>query len=257
MTNGRIGGLLGVAGIWAGLVLALVGPGSFSTAGRAVLDHAGYAVLGCAAVVLLYNLAPKGTLTGPLLLGAVGVVLIALTGDWRISQDGWSVAGLAIALAATSVVLRRPAGSGPPAPTRRTSGLLLNRHLIYDLDAEAPERLDVTALLCRVVIDLRSAGTPRTGPLEVVVSSAAGHVDLAFPSHWPVVAGRTAASRKIRLDGFLDTAEDFDDPRSHEQAQRLSEIEAEWQARARTADRGIAVVVHVAGIGGSVRVRDR
>ncbi len=71
------------------------------------------------------------------------------------------------------------------------------------------------------------------------------------------MVGRTNASRSIRLDGLLDATEVFDDPRSSEQGERLQEIEAEWQIYSRTGETGTAVVLHVAGVGGSVHLRDR
>ncbi|GID29520.1 hypothetical protein Abr02nite_45030 [Paractinoplanes brasiliensis] len=214
-------------------------------------------MIALAVAVLLYNMVPRGALLGPVILAAAGLAIVTTTRGWWSSRQLWMFVGFALAVLGAMVATRRAVGTHDLSPIQRLFGFLLSRHVIYDLDAEAPERLDVAAVLCKVVIDLRSAVAPRTGPLEIVASSVGGRIELALPQHWPVVAGRLAASRRVRLDGFVDHADAFDDPRSPEQSQLLQDLEGEWQERAASDDPATSVVVHVAGVGGSVRVRGR
>jgi hypothetical protein len=117
--------LAGLCAIAVGTVLAVDGPARVESVARELTRHSGVGIIGIAVAVLIYNIAPWGSLAGPLVLAVLGACVLAWQDHWRSARSGWVVAGIAIALLGGLVVIRKHsviATADPVRPmTRSTS----------------------------------------------------------------------------------------------------------------------------------------
>jgi hypothetical protein len=107
--------LIGFTAAVAGTTLAIDGPTSVVAFLSWLLSHAGVIVLGIAVVGLVRNIGPRGSLVGPLVLGAGGLAAAMLHERWWPTIGGWSVAGVGIAAAGGLMIMGR---EGPRARCR-------------------------------------------------------------------------------------------------------------------------------------------
>jgi hypothetical protein len=257
VVSGRLIRLIGLAVTVVGTMLAVDGPGSVAGLFRWVFAYAGVIVVGVAVVALVRNVAPRGSLVGPVALGVVGLTVVMLRQRWWPGIGGWSAAGVGMALVGGLIVMQRGSPPVRPGPVRRVVGAVFNREIVYGAGHDAPERLSVVAIGCRIKVNLVSAGLPRHGLVEINIVCLVGHVEIAVPLSWPVVAGRVNNTHGVRLSGSLDSTETFDDPREGDQAEELGELAARRKKATRTRKAGVPVVVHIVGYGGGVTVVDR
>lgn len=249
--------LAGLAAVGVGTILAIDGPDGVSGLLRWLVSHVGMIILGVTVVGLLHNIAPRGSVVGPGALGTIGLAVVMFQEGWWPPLGAWPMIGIGIALAGGFIVMQENVPPPQPAPIRRVVGALFNREVIYLAGQDAPQRLSVIALGCRVNVNLASAGLPRYEPVEINIACLLGHVEIALPNHWPVVAGRVGSTRSVRLTGLLDSADTFDDPQAEDQLEALHELVARRRKAARMRKPGSAVVVHIVGFGGGVTVLDR
>jgi hypothetical protein len=73
----------------AGMVLFADGPAGIERLARLVWERAGVILLVLAGAALITNVAPKGTMAGPLALGAIGAGIVM----WGRSPAVWQLAG--------------------------------------------------------------------------------------------------------------------------------------------------------------------
>jgi len=257
MDGRRIVEVLGVVCVWVGAVLAAQGPEGVAWIVVGLTQHMALILLCLATGALLYNIAPRGALPGPLLLGSAGLTVLAIRNQWWNDQDVWFLTGTALAIVGGLTVMRKRQTTLRSNPVRRIVGAIVRRRLVVEADQYAPERIVVLAICGRVEIDLRLARLPRYGPVEVMVSCWMSAVELFVANHWPVVAGRVHAARGIQLEGCLDSSELFDEPESEEQGERLVQLAKERQISMKADQEGSAIVVHVLGLGGSVSISGR
>lgn len=240
-----------------GAILVVAGPAGLAAAVRVLLGHAGLVLIGMALAALLYNLAPQGTLAGPVVLAAVGGAVLAWQRGWWSARSIWALVGLALALTGGALVIRKDPGVVTTEPVRRIVAPAVRRRLAFRSEEGAPERLRLVAVAARIDVDLRQAQPPAYGPMEVFVSCWGGTICFDIPDSWAVVAGRLTAARSIRFEGILDSADTFPDPDDPEMAERLAQIASSRKDSTGATDVGAAIVVHVLGIGGSVTVDRR
>jgi hypothetical protein len=246
--------LAGLCAIAAGTVLAVDGPTRAELVARELTRHSGVGIIAVAAAVLIYNIAPRGTLAGPLVLAAFGACVLAWQDHRWSARSGWAVAGIAIALLGGFVVIRKDSVIATADPVRRAIALLARRRLPFGPEQIAPERLSLIAVLALFEVDLSSAQRPAYGPVEIFITCWGGMVCLDVPDGWAVVAGRMTAARSIRYSGTLDSPDPFPNPEEASAAERLAELADERSRLLTQSGSGTAVVVHVLGFGGHVRI---
>lgn len=255
--------MAGIAAVWLGAVLTTGGLAAVETAAVAGGRAAGVLLVVGAIGCLLANIAPRGTLLGPLLLLAVGLAVVALQRDWLSSRGGWPAVGFLISVGGAFMTTRSTPPTQPPEPVRRVFGVALRRRLSYRAGEAAPAQLRLITIVNRTEIDLSAAGLPEFGDIvELVVTSVFGTVEIDLPPSWPVVAGRVTASRHVRLSGVLDSDVSFDDPDAdadpdtgESQQDGLDLIIGKRKQATGSAHGGAAVVIHVLGWGGSITVK--
>jgi hypothetical protein len=247
----RVAGLCAVA---VGAVFAVDGPAKVEALARDLIRHAGLGLIAVAVIVLVYNLAPRSALAGPILLAIVGVLVLAWQNHWWTVRSGWSAAGTAIALLGGYLAMRRTPSKATTDPAQRLTAVLLNRRILCRPDEPAPERLNTIAILSRIDVDLSSTQRPAYGPIEMFVTCWGAAVYLKLPRHWALVAGRLAAAKSIRFSGALDWPEPFPNPDQPDAAERLEAIAAERAMVTGRPHESAAVVVHVLGIAGHVSI---
>lgn len=252
---GRVGGLSGLGLVVVGVILAVDGPHGIATAAGLVGDHVGVVLVAAAVAGLVHNLAPRGTVIGPAVLAGAGVGALALRYGWWSARDVWVVVGAALVIAGGLMAVGGQSRPLRSDPARRVVAVLFRRTVEFRSGEDAPERLTVVAVFTRCEVDLRRAELPRYGPVEIMVSCWASVVTLRLPGHWPVVAGRVTAARHVRMCGSLDSTDPFESP--EEKRDELVDLAAERQEREGSARKGVATVVHVVGVGGSVVIGDR
>ncbi|MGB6165500.1 MAG: hypothetical protein WCF33_07130 [Pseudonocardiaceae bacterium] len=191
MDGRRIVEVLGVVSVWVGAVLAAQGPEGVVAVAAGLNQHIGLILLCLAACALLHNMAPRGALSGPLLLGGAGFTVLVIRNQWWNARDIWLLTGTTLAIAGGLILMRKRQSTLRSDPVRRIVGVIFRRRPVINSDQYAPERLLVLAIFGRVDIDLRSARIPRYGPVEVMVSCWMGTVKLFVADHWPVVAAGT------------------------------------------------------------------
>jgi hypothetical protein len=202
-------------------------------------------------------MAPRGALSGPFLLGGAGFAVLAVRNQWWNARDIWLLTGTALAIAGGLTLMRKRQSPFRSDPVRRIAGAIVRRRLVINSDQCAPDRLLVLAIFGRVDIDLRSAGVPSYGLVEVMVSCWMGTVEFFVADHWPVVAGRVHAARGVKLEGILDSTETFDEPESKEHEETLQELIRKRQVSMKSEREGSVVVIHILGLGGSVSISGR
>lgn len=257
MVSSRSIRLIGLAATVAGTLLSVDGPQSLAALFHWLFSYAGVILLVIAAIGLVRNIAPRGSVTGPLLLGAIGLAVVMFREGWWPAAGAWSATGVGLAVAGGLMVMQPEKPPLRSSPVRRTVGALFNREITYSQGQDAPELLSIVAIGCRFRVRLASAGQPTYGLVEINVVSLLGHVEFSLPRGWPVVAGRVSNTHGVRLSGLLDSTETFDDPRDPEQAGDLDELVARRKKAVRTRQTGVPVVVHIVGWGGSVTILDR
>ena len=248
-----LAGLLGLAMIGVGAIVAVDGLDGVVRVAQALVAHVGVVLVALAIVLLAHNMAPAGTWVGPLTVGGVGVAILAWQHGWGFGAI-WAAAGGMMMLVGGRIVMSMRFESEPieAAPVRRLIGVLARRRLGFTSTQHAPERLRILAVGARIDIDMRAARLPAVGPVEVLISCWEGAVKLQLPQHWAVVAGRVTTGRAIRLAGVLDSSEVFEDPEN--QADRLGDIAEERRQATNAPAVGAAIVVHVLGLGGAVTI---
>jgi hypothetical protein len=249
----RVTGLVAVV---TGTALTLDGPEAVEAALGWLFTHADLIVIGVAVMGLLHNIAPRGALAGPLILGAAGLTAAVIRGHSLPAMGGWSTVGAGVAVVGGLMVMRRTSQPAQPDPVRRVVAAVFSREIVYEAGQDAPERLSVVAIGCPVDVNLKAAGLPRHRLVEINIVCIAAHVRIAVPANWPVVAGRVAGTRGVRLSGLLDSTETFDDPRDDEQAEDLNDLAVRKMKAARRRRVGSPVVVHIVGWAGSVAIAD-
>ena len=244
--------LVGLAVFGFGLVLAIDGPTRVGEVTHDIARHAGACILAAAVIVLIYNLAPRGTLLGPAVLAVAGLGVLTWQNQWWPVKPEWAALGITMLLLGGVVVIRKDRVVATSDPTRRLVALFTRRRVALGALDNAPEQLSLIAFLAPLEVDLTSAQRPSYGPVEVLVTCWGGAVRLTVPSHWAVVAGRLAAARAIQFSGALDSSDAFPSPEDDVAAEQLAELA---KSRARLPDEtGTVVVIHVLGLGGSVTV---
>lgn len=178
MAQGERGGRASQVRIWAGLAAVAIGSllvGDATQRGAAAVELAGrwwpWALLALACVNLLRSAVPVGSLIGPLVLGAVGVIgLVAFHGaDGRLVRDQLAPALL---MATGAALVLSPSRGG-----HRTSWTRLLATGDVVVSPSASRLYTLRAVLGELRADLCEA----QGEVEVNVTAIAGHVRLTIP----------------------------------------------------------------------------
>lgn len=251
----------------AGIILVAYGPEAFRRVGHLVVAYGGYALLGAAAVVVFIRIVPRNARMLPIILIVGGLALIGLQQRSAWYAHRWALGGALLVLTGVGLATlparpeRQRDESKWPTPYRRETCVVISREVKISGKYETPTVLLLTALAGTLEADLAEAKVP-TGSygMEIFVRCAiGGRVKLRLPADWAVAAGRLGSAYGISWDDKFefDSGELFVDPYAVEPGERLAAL-AEDRRKAipdsKMRAEGFWVVVHVAGLGGSVRI---
>lgn len=243
----------------AGAVLVSAGPGPLLDLARWVLDRAAVLMIAAAVGTALWLAVPRESRGLPLVLAGAGVLVWLLQhGAGGSAITGGALIGLGAVLATmrdAGTALRRSAFPGsfkddvdPVHTYWRVGG---GPAIRATADDELPRVLRLRAIGTPLVrVDLTAADPVQYDWLEIALTCWLAEVELSVPPTWAVVAGRVAATRRVRFVGSLDSTTLFTDV--GKQHGTLSAVAAQ-----RDEKRPFAVVVHVAGAVGTVRLAGR
>jgi len=248
--------LTGALGGMIGTTLALDGATGLRSLLAVTQNAVPYLLIATALAVLVRVLSPTAFVVFPVLLLALSFVLLAERHDWWGVLDPpslWlTLATAGVVTATFSVPLRDD-----------LSGHAVRRRAIcwprtYRCGEIAPAYIHLTATLAHAVIDLRPATRAHDKVVEVFVRRWGGRVDLQVPDRWLVLVGRVKPLSTHRvLIGPVDDTKVYANPAGEDRAAIEELLEKADQAAESSGDTAspsrIAVVVHVLGIGGSVR----
>ena len=222
---------------------------------RVIADSAGLLLVALAVTALIHNTRPGLSVLTPMLVGLVGLAVVARQYGWWESRWQWPVLGSSLALFGGVIAVRsaRPVRK-TRHPVDRVVAALFDRRISYP-GAPAPERIRVRAAFCRVHIDLSGSEPAQYGPTEIMISQCAAAIKIIVPAHWPAVAGRVDNRWGTTLRGNLDSTQYFDDPANAEQGAALDALASERQEATSVRLPGTPVVVHLMGIGGRLVIR--
>ena len=249
----------------AGVALAAAGPDAFRRIGHLTLSYGGYALLATAALLVFIRVVPRNARITPVVLALGGLALLGLRHRSAWYAHRWALVGALLVLAGVGLATRpaRPARqhaeSKWPTPYQREL-CLLPRTVDIKGKFGTPTILTLTAVAGRLKVNLAEAEVPVGYGMEIFVRCAlGGAVELRFPADWAVAAGRLSAAHRIAWDDKFefDSPELFVDPRAEGSSKTLFDLaknrrEATPDSKIRAT--GVWVVVHVAGLGGSVRI---
>lgn len=241
---GALGGIIGTA-------LALNG----ATALRSLLivtqDAAPYLLIATALAFVVRVLNPPRLIVFPALLIALGLALLAQRHNWWGDLDLpslWLVLAVAGVVLATFAVPLHDDLSGAAVRCRT---ICWPRS--YRCRDTAPAYIHLTATLAQSVIDLTSADHAHSQIIEVFVRRWGGRVELRVPAQWLILVGRvTPVSTGLMPVGDVDSTKVYRDPADKDRNAIEKLLEKSDAANSGAPPR-VAVVVHVLGIGGSVR----
>jgi hypothetical protein len=245
--TGALGGMIGTA-------LALDGATGLRSLLAVTQDAVPYLLIASALAVLVRVLSPSVLVVFPVLLLALSFVLLAERHDWWGVLDPpslWLTLAAAGVMAATFAV---PLGDDLSGHAVRRRAICWTR--TYHCRETAPAYIHLTATLAQAVVDLTPATYVHDTVVEVFVRCWGGRVELRVPDRWLILVGRmNPLSTNLVPIGVVDSTKVYADPRSEDYAaimKLLDETDQPTEGRGDTATRA-AVVVHVLGIGGSVR----
>lgn len=246
--------ILGLACVVAGTVMVLGGASSATSAASAVWANLDLILIVIGSAALGRHFLQRDIPRGPVAVATCGLVLLAWRQNWIRQESLIVLVGTVVLLGGANVALGAvPAGRSDTA-VQTVGALLARRKRSFGIDEEPPERLRAWSLLGRIDLDLRRAEIPRYGPIELLISSWGGDLRLRLPNDWVVVAGRTRSSYRMHLSGLLDSKRSFNDPDSPEQLEQLERLREERSAQTGSTRANAAVVVHLLGVGGRVKV---
>lgn len=170
---------LGFALAITGTALILDGPGHLTAAGRWTYDHAGMLILVAAGLLALTAAIPPDRRAGPLILAAIGAVVLAEQEGYGPQTHWWTwagaiVVGMGLVLGLRS---RRPApGPDPgPAPARvdpvhTYRGVIRSRTVTFEAGEPMPVYTRLLAVGSRVRLDLGAAAPGRATLAEISIA---------------------------------------------------------------------------------------
>lgn len=248
--------LIGALGGMIGTALALDGAAGLRSLLAVTQDAVPYLLIATALAVLVRVLSPSVLVVFPVLLIALSFVLLAERHDWwRVLNPPslWLTLATAGVVAATFAV---PLRDDLPGHAVRRRAICWPK--TYPCGERAPAYIHLTATLAQAVVDLTPATRAHDTVLEVFVRCWGGRVELRVPDRWLILVGRmNPLSTNLVPIGAVDSIEVYADPRSKDRAaigKLLNKRDQLAGSSGGTASLPhVAVVVHVLGIGGSVR----
>ena len=250
----------------AGVVLVAYGPDALRRIGHLVVVYGGYVLLGAAALLIFMRMVPRNARTMPVILALGGLALIGLQHRSEWYAHRWAVVGTLLILAGAGLSRHPPhptrqrTGSKWPTPYRRVV-CVWPRKVEFTGDYGTPTVLALTAIVGKLEVDLTGAAVPRLSHgMEIFVRCAlGGRVKLRLPPDWAVAAGRLSSAYGITWDDTFkfDSGELFVDPYAEDWSKKLTMLAKDRREAIRDSTiriAGVWVVVHVAGLGGSVRI---
>lgn len=233
--------------IGAGSVLAAAGPAALAMSLNTLWMSAGWVLAVVTALSLLFAIAPRGTLAGPLTLAGVSVALLAWRLEWWRSDTTWSVVGLAAIVAGGVLVFRSRTESESIDPVLTCVGVIFPRLFRMPGAARPPSAMHVVSIGARVRIELESTEPPRFDVIELMLFCWGGRVEIVTPAGYNIVAGRVETTHGMSFEGTLDSPDQFPHPREPPYARQLAELPMKPHQ-----ERNISVVIHAGGVGGHV-----
>lgn len=239
--------IVGALLVAVGSVIVVAGPQPVVGMGQWLLHHSGTLLLALAAAVALWKAVPREARKWPLLLAAVGVVVLLV----QHGVDPMAVAGgVLVGFGALMSGLR-------PGDSFRDDidPVHIYRRIFYGRNIKArplqpvPQLLRLLAVGTTVKIDLTAARRGEFDFLELAVTCWFARVEIVLPPHWAVAAGRLAATTGVRFTGVLDTATLITDVYDEGQTAELTSIATERAGHAEDTGlvRRVGVVIHAAG----------
>lgn len=238
--TGALGGMIGTA-------LALDGAADLGSLLAVTQDAVPYLLIATALAVLVRVLPPSVLVVFPVLLIALSGVLLAERHDsWGVLDPPslWLMLATAGVVTATFAVPLRDDLSGDAV---RRRAICWPR--TYRCRDTAPAYIHLTATLAQAVVDLVPAKYAYGRVVEVFVRRWGGRVELRVPDQWLVLVGRVRpVSTGLVPIGAVDSTAVYADPAGKDRTAIEELLDSETASPPR-----VAVVVHVFGIGGSVR----
>lgn len=247
--TGALGGMIGTA-------LALDGATGLRNLLAVAQDAVPYLLIATALAVLVRVLSPSALVVFAVLLLALSFVLLAERHDWWRVFDPpslWLTLATAGVVAATFAVPLRDDLSGHAV--RRRAICWPREYRCRDI---APAHIHLTATLAQAVVDLVPATRAHDTVVEVFVRRWGGRVELRVPDRWLVLVGRVRPlSAHLGLIGPVDDTKVYANPAGEDRDDIEKLLKEADQAAEGSGDTAspprVAVVVHVLGLGGSVR----
>lgn len=153
-------------------------------------------------ILLLRVLAPRGALTGPLVLMGAGGIWAAASGGLldslaveRVLPIVLTIGGVAIAMSSRS----HEADLDTGVVTR--TAFLLPRRVKLD---KTPEKLVLRALVGDANVNLSQLSREPMDDLQLDLSIFYGRIELLLPRQWTVVHGQVESARRVAVSGKLD-----------------------------------------------------
>lgn len=226
--------LLALVAVSAGSVLAAAGPPGLARLGTLLLANLGWLLLTLGVLALLWAIAPRGALLGPLLLIGAGLVIIG----WP-RPEIWTFSGSAITVGGGLMLLRR-------GQSRRSDDPVVRRGIIglagrARMPDRCPEQIHLRPVVGRLTLSLFDVEPPSSQIVEVLITCWGGWVRLHVPPDWAVVGGRLAAATMISFSGKLDSKQLV-----------LSRSSVDGKLFGELSPGPALVIVHVMGFGGGV-----
>jgi hypothetical protein len=184
---------------------------------------------------ILRAVVPRGTLAGPVLLIAIGLIIFAV--QHRTIRGSLSSQVPPFAIIAAGVLVSMSHNEKPRIDTgiERLNAFLFpsNRRV----SGTAPRKFILRAVLGSLRLDLSQASYPGAARLWVDVTVLMGRIELIVPRDWEIKAGRVELARGVSFVGTL-TSSELATPMEQE-----SEVGASL------------VVLNIQGVGGAVEVQ--
>ena len=236
--------------VTVGTMLSTQGPESVVRLAGFVWANIETILMATGVVIALGSLVRRGPVLVAFVLIGTGAAIHAArhrlwTADWI-----WTGAGLTMTLLGGVMIFGLVSKLRDwDDPVQRVVAILRPQKFVVPEGSPAPQYLAVRTFGQHVTVDFTQCRHSSNHLTEVAITSFGGVVEIRAPNGWGLVAGRLRASVRQGLSGDLDDVKAHPFPRESTELQKIAKRRggAAWSV----------LVIHAAGVGGSIHVAPR